>query len=84
MNKNINKFSMNIKERYPGREKPEVDKKSKFYNKTFYNPDLDYEEEYNSHISIYGIELPDVLDFTDVWENHYNNYICPEYFYHFW
>ena len=32
---------------------------------------------------MYGREREPELDFTDVWENTYMNYICPEYFYHF-
>jgi NADH dehydrogenase (ubiquinone) Fe-S protein 8 len=32
---------------------------------------------------MYGRETPDELDFADVWESTYTNFICPEYFYHF-
>ena len=32
---------------------------------------------------MYGREREPELDFTDVWENTYMNYIFPEYFYHF-
>lgn len=35
------------------------------------------------HITMYGREREPELDFTDVWENSFMNYVCPEYFYHF-
>ncbi len=52
------------------------------YNKTFYDPDMDYDEELNDDIRLFGREEPDQLDYSDVWESTYQNLICPEYFYH--
>ncbi len=37
----------------------------------------------NDHITMYGREREPELDYSDVWENTYMNYICPEFFYHF-
>lgn len=54
---------------------------SKFYNKTYYNPELDYDEELIHDITLYGREQPDELDFTDVWEISLLNIVVPEYLY---
>ncbi len=69
----IYQFTVNaeFKTSIVGKDKPDSSPTGKFFNKTFYNPDLDYEEELNSHIKIYGREEPDQLDYGDVWESAY-------------
>ena len=37
----------------------------------------------NDHITMYGREREPELDYSDVWENTYMNFLNPEYFYHF-
>ena len=44
---------------------------SKFFNKNYYNPGLDFDDELNTDIRLYGREKPDELDFTDAWESSY-------------
>ena len=59
------------------------DPKSKFFNKSYYDPNIDFDEEIQDDVRMFGNEKPDELEFTDVWESAYSNLICPEYFYHF-
>ena len=58
------------------------DPKGPHFNSSFYDPDLDYDEELQDDIRLFGREKPDELDYTDVWESTYLSLICPEFFYH--
>lgn len=68
--RSVNNFS-GINNPIVGATPNNADPESKFYNKTFYNPDLDYENELDTDVRLYGREIPDELDYTDVWESSY-------------
>jgi hypothetical protein len=57
------------------------DPNSKFYNKFWYHPEYDDYETHNDNIALYTRDVPDELDFEDVWDGAWNNIMMPEYFY---
>jgi len=67
-----------------GSGKTSDDPNGKHYNPSFFNPEIDESPPDGELIYNYGRQLPDDLDFTNVWDHSYLNLICPEYFYHSW
>ena len=72
-----------VRESQPGADPNPTNPDSPHYNKNFYSPEYD-DEAYNDLIQHFGREMPDELDFNDVWDTSYLNLVCPEYFYHSW
>mmetsp|Transcript_20141 Transcript_20141/g.23221 ORF Transcript_20141/g.23221 Transcript_20141/m.23221 type:complete len:239 (+) Transcript_20141:30-746(+) len=81
--KQARSFSLYLKTTNPHADPNPSNPESKHYNKDFYSPEYD-DENYNDMIQNYTSEMPDELDYTDVWDHSYLNLICPEYFYHPW
>ena len=52
-------------------EAPDSSVTAKHYNKSFYDPNLDFDDELKDDITLYGRDIPDDLDYTDVWETSY-------------
>lgn len=75
-------FSIFINNPHLGFAPNSKDPNGPHYNKSFYDKDLDYDEELHDDIRLFGREKPDELDYTDVWESSYLSLISPEFFYH--